>query len=197
MNDSMDGQGKAEQRARFIQLRARGFSLRKIAGMLKMSPTTLCEWNKELEREIASAKALELEAIQEEFFLLKSGRIRLLGQQLKRLLKELNQRDYSEVPTGKLLELLLKVYAELKSEQVELPGAAGNRGVTKLDSSKIAEELERLLERYRAGDVDQEQVRGETDILLGMLRAYEQQEIEGKLERLAAVLEGRPNGRGQ
>ena len=51
---------------------------------------------------------MELEALQEEFFLLKEGRIRLLGEQLQRLRQELANRDLSSVPTDKLMELLLK-----------------------------------------------------------------------------------------
>ena len=67
----------------------------------------------------ASARALELEALQAEFFVVKEGRIRLLGEQLKRLRAELAGRDLADVPTDKALDLLLKFHAALKEEFVE------------------------------------------------------------------------------
>src|SRR3954447_13985466 len=100
-------QGKAELKAEFIQLRAKGLPYVRIAERLGVAKSTLANWNAELEAEIASARAMELEALQEEYFLLKEGRITLLGEQLLRLRGELASRDLSGVSTDKLLELLL------------------------------------------------------------------------------------------
>ena len=96
-------QGKAEMKAEFVQLRARGLPYVRIAERLGVAKSTLACWNSELEAEIASARAMELEALQEEFFLLKEGRITLLGEQLQRLRGELLSRDLTEVSTDKLL----------------------------------------------------------------------------------------------
>ena len=73
-------QGKAELKAEFVQLRAKGLPYVRIAERLGVAKSTLANWNAELEAEIASARAMELEALQEEFFLLKEGRITLLGR---------------------------------------------------------------------------------------------------------------------
>ena len=113
-------QGKAELKAAFIQLRAKGLPYVRIAERLGVAKSTLANWNAELEAEIASARAMELEALQAEFFLLKEGRITLLGEQLLRLRSELTSRDLTEVPTDKLLELLLKYQAALKEEFVDV-----------------------------------------------------------------------------
>ena len=113
-------QGKAELKAEFIQLRAKGLPYARIAERLDVCKATLANWNAELEAEIASARAMELEALQAEYFLLKEGRIRLLGEQLQRLRGELAGRDLTEVATEKLLELLLKYQAALKEEFVEV-----------------------------------------------------------------------------
>ena len=113
-------QGKAELKADFVQLRAKGLPYLRIAERLGVAKSTLANWNAELEAQIASARAMELEALQEEFFLLKEGRIRLLGEQLQRLRQELANRDLSSVPTDKLMELLLKYQAALKEEFVEV-----------------------------------------------------------------------------
>ena len=56
--------GKEEQKNRFIQLRAKGYSLAKIAKELHVSKGTLSNWNQDLEQQIAQAKAMELEALQ-------------------------------------------------------------------------------------------------------------------------------------
>lgn len=111
--------GKAELKAQFIELRAKGLSYAKIAKRLKLSRNTLASWSQELEAEIASLKAMELESLQEQYFLLKEGRIRLLGETLKALQQELQKRDLSSVATDKLLDMWLKVFQELKEEQVD------------------------------------------------------------------------------
>ena len=108
--------GKLELKSQFVELRAKGYSYAKIAKRLKLSKGTLANWSQELEAEIASLKAMELEALQEEFFLLKEGRIRLLGEQVLSIKEELQKRDFSDVSTDKLLELLLKYEAGLKEE---------------------------------------------------------------------------------
>ncbi len=107
-------------KADFVQLRAKGLPYVRIAERLGVAKSTLANWNAELEAQIASARAMELEVLQEEFFLLKEGRIRLLGEQLQRLRQELASRELSSVPTDKLLELLLKYQAALKEEFIEV-----------------------------------------------------------------------------
>src|SRR4051794_37379724 len=92
----------------------------RIAECLGVAKSTLANWNAELEAEIATARAIELEALQAEFFVLKEGRITLLGEQLQRLRGELASRDLSGVSTDKLLELLLRYQAALKDEFVEV-----------------------------------------------------------------------------
>ena len=75
--------GREEQKHRFVELRAKGHSYARIAKELGVSKGTLVNWNAELKTEIAQARSIELEALQEEFYLLKEGRIRLLGDSLK------------------------------------------------------------------------------------------------------------------
>ena len=111
--------GKAELKAEFIELRAKGLSYAKIAKRLKVSRNTLASWSQELEAEIASLKAMELESLQEQYFLLKEGRIKLLGETLKGLQAELQKRDLAGVSTDKLLDMWLKVYEALKEEAIE------------------------------------------------------------------------------
>ncbi len=183
------GLGKREQKHRFVVMRAKGYSYARIARELGVSKGTLTAWNAELEAQIVSARAAELEALQEEFFLLKEGRIRLIGEQLKAIQSEVGRRDLSQVKTERLLELLLRYFEELKGEYVEV-GRRTETG-TKLNSSEIADELQSVLVRYRAGEITEAQAKLEQAVLQSMLKATEQTELAAKLQRLEAIVQAR------
>jgi transposase len=187
--NDMDDLGKEEQKSRFIHLRAKGLSYAKIAKELKVSTSTLSNCNQELIDEIAQAKALELEALQEEYFMLKEGRIRLLGGQLKTIQEEISSRDLSKVSTEKLMELQLRYFGELKTEYVAT--TVENKTGIKLDSKKIAEQLQVVLERYKAGEIDESQAKLEQTVLQSILKGIEQTELARKLERLEAIVQSR------
>jgi len=103
----------------FIELRARGLSFDKIARRLKVCKQTLIDWSRELEEEIGNLKAIELEALYEKYFLLKENRIQAFGETLARINKELEKRDFSDIPTDKLLDIAGKYYTYLKEEYTE------------------------------------------------------------------------------
>ncbi len=102
-----------------MELRAKGWSYVKISRRLKVSKNTLTSWGAELEGEIASLKAMEMEALHEKYFMNKESRIRLLGEQLKEIKAELKRRGLDDVSTDKLLEMELKLYQALQAEYVE------------------------------------------------------------------------------
>lgn len=105
-----------ESKNKFIELRAKGLSFDKIAQELNISKQTLITWSKELKIEIANLKSIELEVLQEKFYISKTKRIELFGSQLETLKNELGKRDLSQVGTEKLFELSLKYGAFLKEE---------------------------------------------------------------------------------
>jgi len=125
---------------KFIDLRAQGLSFDKIAKELQTSKQTLIDWSKELQNEIANRKALELETLYEKYYLLKEAKIKKYGAILSKITSELEERDFSNVPTGRLLELYLLYFERLSQEIVE---------PTFKSSQEIAEELQdrELLER--------------------------------------------------
>ena len=184
-----DELGKEEQKSRFIHLRAKGHSYARIAKELSVSKGTLVNWSTDLEAEVAQARSVELEALQEEYYLLKEGRIRLLGEQLKAIQTEIGKRDLSKVKTDKLMELELRYFGELKGEYVKT-GQRTKIG-TKLNSRDIGEQLETVLTRYRAGEIDESQAKLEQAVLQSMLKAIEQTDLATKLERLQAVIGSR------
>jgi len=184
-----DELGKEEQKSRFIHLRAKGHSYARIAKELSVSKGTLVNWSTDLEAEVAQARSVELEALQEEYYLLKEGRIRLLGEQLKAIQTEIGKRDLSKVKTDKLMELELRYFGELKGEYVKT-GQRTKIG-TKLNSRDIGEQLETVLTRYRAGEIDESQAKLEQAVLQSMLKAIEQTQLAAKLDRLEAVIGSR------
>lgn len=187
--DTADDLGKEEQKSRFIHLRAKGYSYARIAKELKVSTSTLTNWNQELQEEVSQARAMELEALQEEYFVLKEGRIRLLGEQLKAIQKEIGGRDLSKVSTEKLMDFQLRYIGELKAEYV-VTGVKNKTGI-KLDSKEVANQLHSILERYKTGEIDDAQAKLEQTILQSILKAVEQTELATKLERLQAVIQSR------
>jgi len=108
-----------ETKEKFIELRAKGYSFDKIAKELGKAKQTLIDWSKELQDEIANRKALELEALYESYYLLKENRLQTFGAMLTKIKAEVERRDLSDVPTYKLLELLLKYNSQAKEEIVE------------------------------------------------------------------------------
>ena len=111
--------GKMEIKSQFVELRAKGWSYLKIARKLKVSKNTLASWGAELDGDIASLKAIEMEALHEKYFMTKEARIHLLGEQLKEIKAELKRRGLEDVSTEKLLEMELKWYQALQAEYVE------------------------------------------------------------------------------
>jgi len=107
---------KAELKPEFVELRACGLSLAKIAERLSVSKTTLIAWERELCNEIAEARFLEMQSLLETFKACKAERVKFLGKMYERLTEELSKRDLSEVEPAKLLEMLAKVEGRLESE---------------------------------------------------------------------------------
>lgn len=105
-----------ETKEQFIELRAKGVSFEKIAKELGVSKQTLITWSKQFQIEISNLKAIKLEALQEQYYVAKEKRVQLLGKKLEILIKELDKRDISGVPTVKLFELVCKYSRELRDD---------------------------------------------------------------------------------
>lgn len=191
-------QGKNEVKAQFIEMRAKGLSIRATAKTLKLSPQTLSNWQAEMEEEIARLKAVELESLYEQYHLLKEHRLQLLGNQLQDIKDELSKRNLSEVPTDKLLDIQLRYLDDIRKEYVELKPlsdkdieALRNKTGTKLDSRGITVEIYQTFLRFKAGLIDTVRANREITILQNMLKAEDQTTLQKKLEWLESILEGR------
>jgi len=144
-----------ETKERFIELRAKGWSFDKIAKELGKAKQTLIDWSKELQDEIANRKALELEALYESYYLLKENRLQTFGVMLTKIKEEIERRDLSDVPTDKLLELLLKYENQVKDEVIEPTYKSSQELIEKRQDRELLEELTTLqsepLRRLKVG----------------------------------------------
>jgi transcriptional regulator len=130
-----------ETKERFIELRAKGWSFDKIAQELGKAKQTLIDWSKELEEEIANLKALELEALYERYYLLKEAKIKKYGAILSKITDELESRDFTDVRTGRLLELYL-LYFERLSQEVVAPNFKSTKEIEEdREDKELLEEL--------------------------------------------------------
>lgn len=143
MNEIEKEGGKNELKEQFILLRAKGYSYTKIARRLKVAIKTLVNWNKELSNEIDELEKIQFEKLFEQYNIMKQGRIKLLGTQLKEIEEELKKRDYSDVRTDKLIELKLQVYEALINEYSKIFEEGKEEGnneikiiIDKVDASK-------------------------------------------------------------
>jgi len=178
---------KTELRHRFIEMRAKGHSIRSAAKDLGVSPTTLINWQTELDDEISRRKAIELEALYEKHFLQKESRIKFFGDQIQSLQKELKNRDLSDVSTDRLFELLLKYLDEGVKDMVT-PYFSNENG-SKMDSSAVSAELSKLFSRFGTGAITEKHTRQLVSILMSILKAEEQTEIREKLDKLTSLLD--------
>jgi len=144
-----------ETKERFIELRAKGYSFDKIKKELGKAKQTLIDWSKELQDEIANRKALELEALYESYYLLKENRLQTFGVMLTKIKEEIERRDLSDVPTDKLLELLLKYENQVKDEVIEPTYKSSQELIEERQDRELLEELTTLqsepLRRLKVG----------------------------------------------
>ena len=111
---------KLEKKESFIILRAKGMSFQKISDDIGVSKPTLIKWSKDLREEISNFKKIEWEFFLEEHQMLKKQRFEQMALKYRSILTEIEKRDYSSIPTGKLFELLLKFERHLEKSNEDI-----------------------------------------------------------------------------
>lgn len=130
----------------FIESRARGQTMRKIAKDLDISYNTACGWNKSHSEQIAAARAFYLEELEEKYYLTKEARLQLFGDQLEGIKAEILRRDLSDVKTDRLFELLISYHKLLREEYVE-PRFLTEEEIEEHKTSRLArDERNKILE---------------------------------------------------
>ncbi|MHB8771296.1 MAG: helix-turn-helix domain-containing protein [Syntrophales bacterium] len=108
----------AQEKERFIELRAEGRSYADIAAALKVSKPTLIAWGKELQRDIGNARTLRMDELFEKYAVAKAKRVEVFGTHLNAILAELSTRNLASIATSSLLTLALK-YGEFMKDESE------------------------------------------------------------------------------
>ena len=113
-----------EQKEKFVELRAKNWSFKKIANM----------------------KAIELEALQEKYYMQKKQKIKLYGKQLEKIKEELEARlennELKDVKTDQLFKLFFEYMDRLEFERVPVEFIA--------ERSFEEMELDNFTERFTA-----------------------------------------------
>src|SRR5215471_1586693 len=95
----------AETKSRFIELRAKGWSMSRIAEHLKIAQRTLVDWNRQEHEQIRTLRAIECEALQEKILATHEQELVSLKKELDRLEAELAKRTVQYVSTENLYRL--------------------------------------------------------------------------------------------
>ena len=113
----------------FLELRAKGWSLSRIAERLKVSQRTLVDWNRQEHEQIRTLRAIEWEALQEKILATGEQELVRLKKELDRLEAELAKRTVEYVSTENLYRLSALVRAEIR-KVCQVPKPLENARVT-------------------------------------------------------------------
>jgi lambda repressor-like predicted transcriptional regulator len=94
-----------DTKSQFLELRAKGWSLSRIATQIGVSKRTLVDWNQQHASELEALRAVELEAIEERILASHEEEITRLAAHQKAIEQELLGRPYAGLPTDKLFRL--------------------------------------------------------------------------------------------
>ena len=123
------GKTNADQQDQFVELRAKGLSYDDIAQKIGVGKQTVCKWGKDLQVEVANAKALHLDAIYQKYVIAKEKRVKAFGKQLDKVLAELDKRDLKDVPADRLFKIAFDLSDRLKADAEPLQLGEKTTGV--------------------------------------------------------------------
>ena len=179
----------AEIKREYVRLRAEGMSQSAVAEKLHISKSTCSKWDQDLAGQIDEYKRAQLHELCESYGMGKEARIKNLGETLKKINDALERADFSDMDPAKLLDFKLKYTGALREEYAGTKAAIDltGKGVT---AEQIMEAVADLLNRARAGEITTEQAQKEGAILSQLLKAFDQVEIQTKLDKMEAILGG-------
>lgn len=178
-----------EKKNEFIQHRSEGLSLRKIESLLGISHTTAINWNKELSNEIGKLKQEKLAELYDTYTMTKEARIKALGESLSSIDNALKEADLSTVAPEKLLDMKLKYLEALEAEYI--PVRESLSGGNEVTPQKLILALAEIVDKVRAGELNDKQADKETKAIFNLLKGYEIVELKNKLELLDSVIGSR------
>lgn len=100
---------------KYIERRLKGETIQKISDSLQVLESQCLEWEEDLKNESIIFRKITIEKTINENKLRKSDRVKNLSSLLNRINKEISKRDFSDVPTDKLIILGFKLNEHLES----------------------------------------------------------------------------------
>lgn len=108
-----------DTKSRFIELRAKGWSLARIAKTIEVSQRTLVDWNQQHRAELQALRAVELEALEEKILATHEHELSCLAKHLEQIEGELSQRKFDCESTRDLFRLGSLVRSEIRKSRLE------------------------------------------------------------------------------
>ena len=99
----------------FIELRAKDWSFQRISEEISVSKPTLIKWDKEFKYEIETLKGIVFEGLYQEYEATARQRVEYLGELHQKMVKELRNRELSNVRTDKLLDMVIKTSDKIEN----------------------------------------------------------------------------------
>ena len=128
-----------ETRQKFVERRAQGWPLSRIAAELDVARSTLIEWSRQLRFEIQNRRALELEDLACRLVGNVEARTASLAARLALVEAELKKRDLSQVSTARLFALSATLQRQILREVGDLRFAVP---VKDIPASEYIEEVQ-------------------------------------------------------
>lgn len=130
-----------EEVGKFVELRAKGYSYDRIAEETGTSKPTLLKWSTEYSRELKEAEHFEMNSLLSQYGVMRQGRVEaysaMLGSAIQELKKRAEENDYSEVPTDKLLKIILELERRVEREAEEKKFDNGALGYFKQEEVEV------------------------------------------------------------
>lgn len=156
----------------FIQRRAEGQSYDTIAQALKISKSTCSAWEAELGAQIALRKQQELNDLYNQYGLVKTARIKRLGDTLAKIDKAIEAVDLTQIPPEKLLRLKLEYARELRDEYKGSAEALLPDEGSATDSN-VYFVLVNIYNRLSSGEISVQQAKVELEALQQLKGAFD------------------------
>jgi transposase len=115
-----------DTKSRFIELRAKGWSLARIAKAIDVSQRTLVDWNRQHRAELQALRAVEVEALEEKLLASHEHELACLARSLEKIENVLSERKFDYEPARDLFHMAALVRSEIRKKRLEPPfsGAA-------------------------------------------------------------------------
>jgi hypothetical protein len=128
-----------EIRQKFVERRAQGWPLARIASELGVARSSLIEWSRQLRFEIQNQRAIELEALSDRLLGSRAARAAALSARLALVEDELKKRDLTQVSTRCLFSLSAALHTRIEHELGDLRLAVP---VKDIPSAEYVEEVQ-------------------------------------------------------